>query len=128
MKKWFKMILLIVVLISALGGCGVNQKDRLVSQSEQDRVILYFMNNYSLYDHREIRKIEVVEFQQDMSSQVWFITLKVNDSFLISFAEDKLGDEIRSSSYSNKEFRILEEQDQNTGKHIKVIYLGECDD
>ncbi|MEX2784509.1 hypothetical protein AB3331_04895 [Streptococcus sp. H49] len=92
-------------------------------RAEQDRVAKYLVEHYELADGHSIEKIEFIEFQKNNMTGSWRTTAIINNRYKISFKEDKIGEEIRTSNYSPNEFKLQ----GNTGGNkylsdIKVIY------
>ncbi|HEL0793448.1 hypothetical protein KUG02_09240 [Streptococcus equi subsp. zooepidemicus] len=119
----------IVALIAILGGViKMNwlNDERLKKEKyrqEQDRVINYLVEHYELANGDDIKTIEVTEFQQIKIVDFWSITTKVNGKYKISFTEDQLGEEITTSNYSPKEFKVQEDTDNKQNlSDIELIY------
>ncbi|HEL0046550.1 TPA: hypothetical protein TT719_001519 [Streptococcus equi subsp. zooepidemicus] len=119
----------IVALIAILGGViTINwlNDERLKKEKyrqEQDRVINYLVEHYELANGDDIKTIEVTEFQQIKIVDFWSITTKVNGKYKISFTEDQLGEEITTSNYSPKEFKVQEDTDNKQNlSDIELIY------
>lgn len=92
-------------------------------RQEQDRVINYLVEHYELANGDDIKTIEVTEFQQIKIVDFWSITTKVNGKYKISFTEDQLGEEIMTSNYSPKEFKVQEDTDNKQNlSDIELIY------
>ena len=83
-------------------------KDEPKYKAEQDRVAQYFVEHYELTNGDFIKTIEVIEFDKNDTTGTWRITITVNEKYNISFNENELGGEIRSSNYSPKEFKVRE--------------------
>ncbi|HEK9992494.1 TPA: hypothetical protein TT567_001568 [Streptococcus equi subsp. zooepidemicus] len=119
----------IVALIAILGGVITMNwlnDERLKKEKyrqEQDRVINYLVEHYELANGDDIKTIEVTEFQQIKIVDFWSITTKVNGKYKISFTEDQLGEEITTSNYSPKEFKVQEDTDNKQNlSDIELIY------
>ncbi|HEL1196718.1 TPA: hypothetical protein TVL25_001946 [Streptococcus equi subsp. zooepidemicus] len=119
----------IVALIAILGGVITMNwlnDERLKKEKyrqEQDRVINYLVEHYELANGDDIKTIEVTEFQQIKIVDFWSITTKVNGKYKISFTEDQLGEEIMTSNYSPKEFKVQEDTDNKQNlSDIELIY------
>ncbi|NGL84486.1 hypothetical protein [Streptococcus equi] len=119
----------IVALVAILGGVLTMNwlnDERLKKKKyrqEQDRVINYLVEHYELANGDDIKTIEVTEFQQIKIVDFWSITTKVNGKYKISFTEDQLGEEITTSNYSPKEFKVQEDTDNKQNlSDIELIY------
>ncbi|HEK9073788.1 TPA: hypothetical protein TUW49_000528 [Streptococcus equi subsp. zooepidemicus] len=122
----------IVALVAILGGIitmgwfnGEELKKKKYRQ-EQDRVINYLVEHYELANGDDIKMIEVTEFQQIKIVGYWRITTKVNNKYKISFKENKIGGEIRSSNYSPQEFKRREKVNHSQNAfNTKTMYYKE---
>ncbi|HEL0025282.1 TPA: hypothetical protein TUY17_000089 [Streptococcus equi subsp. zooepidemicus] len=119
----------IVALIAILGGVitmnwlNDEKLKKEKYRQEQDRVINYLVEHYELANGDDIKTIEVTEFQQIKIVDFWSITTKVNGKYKISFTEDQLGEEITTSNYSPKEFKVQEDTDNKQNlSDIELIY------
>ncbi|HEL1433672.1 TPA: hypothetical protein TVW96_001917, partial [Streptococcus equi subsp. equi] len=114
-KNYWKLVS-IAALIIILGGIltmnwlnGEELKKKKYRQ-EQDRVVKYIGEHIELCNGQPITKIEFIEFQLETATTgTWSITTIVNEKYLIHFSEDRLGEEIRTSYYSPKEFKQYSE-------------------
>ncbi|NGL84490.1 hypothetical protein [Streptococcus equi] len=122
----------IVALIAILGGILTMNwlnDERLKKKKyrqEQDRVVKYIGEHIELGNGKPITKIEFIEFQLETATTgTWSITAIVNEKYLIHFSEDRLGEEIRTSYYSPKEFKQYSEKMRNNMTNVETIYYEE---
>ncbi|MGT2807571.1 DUF2768 domain-containing protein [Streptococcus iniae] len=97
---------------------------QIVHRKEQDRVAQFIVKEMELTDNEEIKKINFTQFEKDDLVGNWLITVKVNDKYLISLNEEKLGEMIRTSGYSPEEFK--KRKPANTihkNKKIEINYF-----
>ncbi|HEL0016226.1 hypothetical protein [Streptococcus equi] len=131
-KQQSKKRKLIVILLIVLGGIltmnwlnGEELKKKKYRQ-EQDRVVKYIGEHIELGNGQPITKIEFIEFQLETATTgTWSITAIVNEKYLIHFSEDRLGEEIRTSYYSPKEFKQYSEKMRNNMTNVETIYYEE---
>ncbi|MFU2181403.1 hypothetical protein ACMZ6Y_09455 [Streptococcus pluranimalium] len=131
MKK--RLIWLIAIILIITGGLFFMRKNIFTGESEneyrdeEERIALYFVNNYELTNGDKIEKIEFTEFEKNNMTGTWRITILVNDNFSISFKESKIGDkELYGTSYSMTEIKKLDTSQKNVAlDDIKVDYTGE---
>ncbi|HEL0300327.1 TPA: hypothetical protein TUH97_000976 [Streptococcus equi subsp. zooepidemicus] len=122
----------IVTLITILGGMltmnWLNDEElkKKKYRQEQDRVVKYIGEHIELCNGQPITKIEFIEFQLETATTgTWSITAIVNEKYLIHFSEDRLGEEIRTSYYSPKEFKQYSEKMRNNMTNVETIYYEE---
>ncbi|HEL0612890.1 TPA: hypothetical protein TUU92_001892, partial [Streptococcus equi subsp. zooepidemicus] len=107
-RKLIGIVALIIILGGILTMNWLND-ERIKKEKyrqEQDRVGKYIGEHIELGNGKPITKIEFIEFQLETATTgTWSITAIVNEKYLIHFSEDRLGEEIRTSYYSPKEFK-----------------------
>ncbi|MFC3931517.1 hypothetical protein ACVR0S_06300 [Streptococcus dentapri] len=113
MKRWKKLLIPLGITVVLIGGglAMINPftgEDEPKYKHEQDRVAQYLVEHYELTNGDAIKTIKVIEFDKNDMTGTWRITITVNEKYDISFNENELGGEIRSSNYSPKEFIVQE--------------------
>ncbi|ACG62968.1 TPA: hypothetical protein TUW76_000960 [Streptococcus equi subsp. zooepidemicus] len=130
-KNYWKLVSIAALIIILGGILTMNwlNDERLKKEKyrqEQDRVINYLVEHYELANGDDIKTIEVTEFQQIKIVGYWRITTKVNNKYKISFKENKIGGEIRSSNYSPQEFKRREKVNHSQNCiNTKTMYYRE---
>lgn len=127
-----RLIWLIVIILIITGGLFFMRKNIFTGEweneyrDEEERIALYFVNNYELTNGDKIEKIEFTEFEKNNMTGYWRIVLLVNNEYQISFKESKIGGELRSGSYMGTEFRKIDDKKSNTKLYgIVIDYLEE---
>ena len=80
------LVILSILIITILSGC---QKKEEVSTYEQDRVAQYILDNVELVDGREINKIKFMQYEKNVSTQIWSIGVEINEKILVLIKENK---------------------------------------
>ena len=117
MKKNILVILSILIII--LSGC---QKKEEVSTYEQDRVAQYILDNVELVDGSEINKIKFMQYEKNVSTQIWSIGVEINEKVLVLIKENKKNSEIWISS-SNEKINITKRNKVYKKGSIEIIYI-----
>ena len=117
MKKNILVILSILIII--LSGC---QKKEEVSTYEQDRVAQYILDNVELIDGSEINKIKFMQYEKNVSTQIWSIGVEINEKVLVLIKENKKNSEIWISS-SNEKINITKRNKLYKKGSIEIIYI-----
>ena len=117
MKKNILVILSILIII--LSGC---QKKEEVSTYEQDRVAQYILDNVELVDGSEINKIKFMQYEKNVSTQIWSIGVEINEKVLVLIKENKKNSEIWISS-SNEKINITKRNKLYKKGSIEIIYI-----
>ena len=127
--KWG--IVAIVVLIGGIMIFSFQKKERTLEEQmrhEQEWIVKFLYQNYSLTDNQKINVVEFVELQKNDITGSWRITAKVNRKYYISVKTDTLSEEsdIRSANYSPTEFIKKNDtaHDENISD-IEIIYFTE---
>ena len=117
MKKNILVILSILIII--LSGC---QKKEEVSTYEQDRVAQYILDNLEPVDGSEINKIKFMQYEKNVSTQIWSIGVEINEKVLVLIKENKKNSEIWISS-SNEKINITKRNKLYKKGSIEIIYI-----
>ena len=117
MKKNILVILSILIII--LSGC---QKKEEVSTYEQDRAAQYILDNVELVDGSEINKIKFMQYEKNVSTQIWSIGVEINEKVLVLIKENKKNSEIWISS-SNEKINITKRNKLYKKGSVEIIYI-----
>ena len=74
------LVILSILIVATLSGC---QKKEEVSTYEQDRVAQYILDNVELVDGSEINKIKFMQYEKNVSTQIWSIGVEINEKVLV---------------------------------------------
>ena len=113
------LVILSILIITILSGC---QKKEEVSTYEQDRVAQYILDNVELVDGREINKIKFMQYEKNVSTQIWSIGVEINEKILVLIKENKKNSEIWISS-SNEKINITKRNKLYKKGSIEIIYI-----
>ena len=115
------LIILSALIIIILVGC---QKKEEVSTYEQDRVAQYILDNVELVEGQEIKKIKFLEFEKNVSTQIWEIAVELNSSYSLLLSEDRLAENLRFSGFYSEEISIRKQGKRTINKNnIEIIYV-----
>lgn len=113
------LVILSILIITILSGC---QKKEEVSTYEQDRVAQYILDNVELVDGSEINKIKFMQYEKNVSTQIWSIGVEINEKILVLIKENKKNSEIWISS-SNEKINITKRNKLYKKGSIEIIYI-----
>ena len=113
------LVILSILIITILSGC---QKKEEVSIYEQDRVAQYILDNVELVDGSEINKIKFMQYEKNVSTQIWSIGVEINEKVLVLIKENKKNSEIWISS-SNEKINITKRNKLYKKGSIEIIYI-----
>ena len=115
------LVILSILIITILFGC---QKKEEVSTYEQDRVAQYILDNVELVDGSEIKKVKFLEFEKNVSTQIWEIAVELNSSYSLLLSEDRLAENLRFSGFYSEEISIRKQGKRTINKNnIEIIYV-----
>ena len=115
------LIILSILIVATLSGC---QKKEEVSTYEQDRVAQYILDNVELVDGSEIKKVEFLQFDKNISTQTWRATVELNSKYDVSLTENHIGGELRFSGFYAEEISIRKQGKRTINKNnIEIIYV-----
>lgn len=113
------LVILSILIITILSGC---QKKEEVSTYEQDRVAQYILDNVELVDGSETNKIKFMQYEKNVSTQIWSIGVEINEKILVLIKENKKNSEIWISS-SNEKINITKRNKLYKKGSIEIIYI-----
>ena len=113
------VVILSILIITILFGC---QKKEEVSTYEQDRVAQHILDNVELVDGSEINKIKFMQYEKNVSTQIWSIGVEINEKVLVLIKENKKNSEIWISS-SNEKINITKRNKLYKKGSIEIIYI-----
>ena len=115
------LVILSILIITILSGC---QKKEEVSTYEQDRVAQYILDNVELVDGSEIKKVKFLQFDKNISTQIWRATVELNSKYDVSLTENYIGGELRFSGFYAEEISIRKQGKRIINKNnIEIIYV-----
>ena len=126
-----KKIYIIGLVIILIGGVfmafslnGNREKHKEEFRERQDRIALYFVNNYELSNGEEIKKIKVLSLTKHHMTGIWGCELLINDKFNISLAlENYEIVKIGSATYQGEEIKRIKPPKNSTKLEVKIEYL-----
>ena len=126
MKKIY-IIGLVIILIGgvfmafSLNGNGSKHKEEF--RERQDRIALYFVNNYELANGEEIKEIKITSFRKDLMTGYWHCILLINGKYYADISENYEEKNILGASYQSDEFKRIKPQKNNTKLEAKIEYV-----
>ena len=115
------LVILSILIVATLSGC---QKKEEVSTYEQDRVAQYILDNVGLVDGSEIKKVKFLQFDKNISTQIWRATVELNSKYDVSLTENYIGGELRFSGFYAEEISIRKQGKRIINKNnIEIIYV-----
>ena len=126
-----KKIYIIGLVIILIGGVfmafslnGNREKHKEEFREKQEKIALYFVNNYELTNGEEIKEIKITSFKKRYMTGYWRCTFLVNNKFKIAFTlENYETAKIEVVSYKDGEFKKIKPPKNNNKLEAKIEYL-----
>ena len=126
MKKIY-IIGLVIILVGgvfmafSLNGNRAKHKEEF--RERQERLALYFVNNYELANGEEIKEIKILDFSKDFMTGCWNFSFLVNGKYYADILESYEKKQILSVEYQKGEFKEISPPKNNTKLEAKIGYF-----
>ncbi|MEB3025477.1 MULTISPECIES: hypothetical protein [unclassified Parvimonas] len=125
-----KKIYIIGLVIILIGGVfmafslnGNREKHKEEFRERQERLALYFVNNYELSNGEEIKEIKVLSLTKYHMAGYWACDLLINGKYYATVSEIYETKEITSVNYHDEEFKRVKPPKNNTKLEAKIEYF-----
>ena len=125
MRKAIKITLTTMVILCMVLGAmhwfKSHQEEKRLIRQDQERIAQYILDNIELVDGSEINKIKFMQYEKNVSTQIWSIGVEINEKVLVLIKENKKS-EIWISS-SNEKINITKRNKVYKKGSIEIIYI-----
>ena len=111
----FIMIIIVYAFVDTSEDKGKIKKD-------EDRIVEYIKEKVELQNKEEIRKIEFVKYEKNLSTGIWDYEVIINDKIKLTFTAWREREEVRLSYYDDEDINILKIKKNISETNIEVIY------
>ena len=111
----FIMIIVVYAFVDTSEDKGKIRKD-------EDRIVEYIKEKVELQNKEEIRKIEFVKYEKNLSTGIWDYEVIINDKIKLTFTAWREKEEVRLSYYDDEDINILKIKKNISETNIEVIY------
>ena len=111
----FIMIIVVYAFVDTSEDKGKIRKD-------EDRIVEYIKEKVELENKEEIRKIEFVKYEKNLSTGIWDYEVIINDKIKLTFTAWREREEVRLSYYDDEGINILKIKKNISETNIEVIY------
>ena len=126
MRKAIKITLTTMVILCMVLGAmhwfKSHQEEKRLIRQDQERIAQYILDNIELVDGSEINKIKFMQYEKNVSTQIWSIGVEINEKVLVLIKENKKNSEIWISS-SNEKINITKRNKVYKKGSIEIIYI-----
>ena len=126
MKKAIKIALttmvIMCIMLGAMHWFKSHQEEKRLIRQDQERIAQYILDNIELVDGSEINKIKFMQYEKNVSTQIWSIGVEINEKVLVLIKENKKNSEIWISS-SNEKINITKRNKVYKKGSIEIIYI-----
>ena len=114
----FIAFILIIIVYAFVG----TSEDKGKIRKDEDRIVEYIKEKVELENKEEIRKIEFVKYEKNLSTGIWDYEVIINDKIKLTFTAWREREEVRLSYYDDKDINILKIKKNISETNIEVIY------
>ena len=114
----FIAFILIIIVYAFVG----TSEDKGKIRKDEDRIVEYIKEKVELQNNEEIRKIEFVKYEKNLSTGIWDYEVIINDKIKLTFTAWREREEVRLSYYDDEDINILKIKKNISETNIEVIY------
>ena len=114
----FIAFIMIIIVYAFVG----NSEDKGKIRKDEDRIVEYIKEKVELQNNEEIRKIEFVKYEKNLSTGIWDYEVIINDKIKLTFTAWREREEVRLSYYDDEDINILKIKKNISETNIEVIY------
>ena len=116
-----RVMLAFIVIIIVYAFVGTSE-DKGKIRKDEDRIVEYIKEKVELQNNEEIRKIEFVKYEKNLSTGIWDYEVIINDKIKLTFTAWREREEVRLSYYDDEDINILKIKKNISETNIEVIY------
>ena len=110
---------IVIIIVYAFVGTS---EDKGKIRKDEDRIVEYIKEKVELQNKEEIRKIEFVKYEKNLSTGIWDYEVIINDKIKLTFTAWREREEVRLSYYDDEDINILKIKKNISETNIEVIY------
>ena len=110
---------IVIIIVYAFIGTS---EDKGKIRKDEDRIVEYIKEKVELQNNEEIRKIEFVKYEKNLSTGIWDYEVIINDKIKLTFTAWREREEVRLSYYDDEGINILKIKKNISETNIEVIY------
>ena len=119
----FIAFIMIIIVYAFVG----TSEDKGKIRKDEDRIVEYIKEKVELQNNEEIRKIEFVKYEKNLSTGIWDYEVIINDKIKLTFTAWREREEVRLSYYDDEDINILKIKKNISETNIEVIYEKQSD-
>ena len=113
------IVFIVIIIVYAFIGTS---EDKGKIRKDEDRIVEYIKEKVELENKEEIRKIEFVKYEKNLSTGIWDYEVIINDKIKLTFTAWREREEVRLSYYDDEGINILKIKKNISETNIEVIY------
>ena len=102
---------------------GNRTKHKEEFRERQERLVLYFINNYELANGDEIKEIKILSLTKSNMTGYWDCDFLINGKYYANVSESSNTNEIDGARYRDGEFKRIKPPKNSTKLEAKIEYL-----
>ena len=126
MKKRYIFGLIVILIFGVFMAFSLNgnrEKHKEEFRERQDRIALYFVNNYELSNGEEIKEIKVLSLTKNHMTGYWHCNILINGKYYADVSENSRTNEIEGARYHGEEFKRVKPPKNSTKLEAKIEYF-----
>ena len=126
MKKKYIFGLIVILIFAVFMAFSLNgnrAKHKEEFRERQERLALYFVNNYELANGDEIKEIKILSLTKSNMTGYWDCDFLINGKYYANVSESVRTKEIDGASYQDGDFKKIKPPKNNTKLEAKIEYF-----
>ena len=126
MKKRYIFGLIAILIFAVFMAFRINKdwtKYKVEFRQRQEKIALYFVNNYELANGEEIKEIKITSFKKDFMTGYSRCIFLINGKYYADVSENPKTNEIAGIGYEGGEFKEIVPPKNNTKLEAKIEYF-----
>ena len=114
----FIAFIMIIIVYAFVG----TSEDKGKIKKDEDRIVEYIKEKVELQNKEEIRKIEFVKYEKNLSTGAWYYDVIINDKIDLHFTSWRESEEVVLSATKEGDINLIENKKSINESNIEVIY------
>ena len=126
MKKKYIFGLIAILIFGVFMAFSLNrnrEKHKEEFRERQERIALYFVNNYELTNGEEIKEIKITSFRKNHMTGSWRCSFLINGKYSANVSEIYEKKQILGAGYHGDDFKEIVPPKNNTKLEANIEYF-----
>ena len=114
----FIAFIMIIIVYAFVG----TSEDKGKIRKDKDRIVEYIKEKVELQNKEEIRKIEFVKYEKNLSTGIWDYEVIINDKIDLYFTSWRGREEVVLGATKEGDINLIENKKSINESNIEIIY------